>query len=230
MPDVAWRNKRKCRALSDGSSLTRSDGPDETEEVDPPAEPHEWIAGSVEQETPEPLKSSAPCSVYRFFDASGKLLYVGITTQRHARIRQHSKTKEWWPDVASATFQHFPSVDEARRAESIAIHDEKPVYNVYAPRPDEILSLEEAEYLKQNRTRRVKGVKQPPIRPSRPERQLIAPKETLDLLDKQTRKWFKMSAGEFIEAWESGEIAQDDRRLFYVMNLLGTVRVKVHGS
>lgn len=208
------------------------------EETGPvPPDPTEWVGpGTDVSEEDQPLngRGSVPCSVYRFFNEAGDLLYVGITRLGYKRIEQHAKDKNWFLEVHTATFQHFPTVWQAQEAEAIAIHEEKPAYNKQIPMlPPPPLSPEELERLRLNRTRGVKGVAEPgpPPKPGTPGYWgIIAPSETMELLDKQTRKWFKMSAQQFIEAWEAGEIAQDDKRMFYVANLLGSVRVKVHGS
>lgn len=78
-----------------------------------------------------------PTSLYRFFDATGNLLYVGITRQQKGRFNQHAATKEWWSEVASSTVEHFPTREDALRAEAEAIGTENPRYNIalgFAPR------------------------------------------------------------------------------------------------
>lgn len=76
-------------------------------------------------------------TVYRFFDADGSLLYVGMTTLGPARWSQHATLQPWWQDVATATVAHYPSVEAALHAETAAILAEQPVHNVMHrnPRP-----------------------------------------------------------------------------------------------
>jgi GIY-YIG catalytic domain-containing protein len=69
-------------------------------------------------------------TVYRFFDVDGDLLYVGITGRGKKRTSQHAADKRWWPQVASATFSHYPSRAAAADAEAKAIRDEHPLYNI----------------------------------------------------------------------------------------------------
>jgi hypothetical protein len=66
-------------------------------------------------------------SVYRLFDANGRLLYVGMTS-RAGRWFEHL-SREWWPDVATATVEHFPTREDASLAEANAIRNENPRHN-----------------------------------------------------------------------------------------------------
>ena len=69
-------------------------------------------------------------SLYRYFDAAGTLLYVGITSRRTGRSLQHAGEKAWWGEVARATWQHFGTREQAADAERRAIRTEQPAYNV----------------------------------------------------------------------------------------------------
>jgi hypothetical protein len=66
-------------------------------------------------------------SVYRLFDAHGRLLYVGMTS-RAGRWFEHL-SRDWWPDVAHATVEHFPTREDAAVAETNAIRNESPLHN-----------------------------------------------------------------------------------------------------
>jgi hypothetical protein len=44
-----------------------------------------------------------PTTLYRFYDASGRLLYVGIAGNPGRRFAQHGRDKSWWSQVASST-------------------------------------------------------------------------------------------------------------------------------
>lgn len=75
-----------------------------------------------------------PCAighhlVYRIFDASGRLLYVGITWTPRERWRRHRKRADWWPSVAAAAIECHPSEQDALRAELAAIKAENPIHN-----------------------------------------------------------------------------------------------------
>lgn len=82
--------------------------------------------------------------MYRFFDAQGRLLYVGVTVAGLARWTAHASTQPWWTDVASARIAHFQSVELALLAEVEAIRTEHPAYNIIhrfprEPRPEPAL-------------------------------------------------------------------------------------------
>jgi predicted GIY-YIG superfamily endonuclease len=68
--------------------------------------------------------------LYRFYDASGALLYVGITAKPIRRFRDHQKTKDWWTEVSSIRVENFSSRLELIYGERRAIVHEKPLYNI----------------------------------------------------------------------------------------------------
>ena len=69
-------------------------------------------------------------TLYRYFDSDGKLLYVGITGDNVKRQSQHRRNAFWFGEIASATFVHFDSREEALEAEAAAIRYEKPAHNI----------------------------------------------------------------------------------------------------
>lgn len=72
-----------------------------------------------------------PSTLYRFFDADRRLLYIGITSvQLILRWEQHRVDKPWWRQVAYAEFTHYDTRAEAIAAERAAIAAEDPVHNV----------------------------------------------------------------------------------------------------
>lgn len=79
----------------------------------------------------------AGCSLYRYFDSEGVLLYVGISSSAARRLAEHSK-RPWAGAIASVTVESLGSRDDALRVERDAIMAEKPKHNVIhkrAPRP-----------------------------------------------------------------------------------------------
>lgn len=70
--------------------------------------------------------------LYRFFDAEGTLLYVGISLNAAARASQHSKGKPWWPQVVRMDVEHFGPITRRNmeRAEKAVIRLERPLHNV----------------------------------------------------------------------------------------------------
>ena len=141
-----------------------------------------------------------PTTVYRLFGGE-RLLYVGITNRGYHRLHEHAKAKPWWQDVQSATFEHFPTRQEALWAEADAIWDEDPAYNVQ---------------MGQRRPGRLSGGDAAGL-------SVLTREELLAALDRQTRLHFEMSGLEFLHAWHAGEIAVDDERFAYVVNLLAQI-------
>lgn len=68
-------------------------------------------------------------ALYRFFNATGQLLYVGISGNTENRWRRHAESKPWWSDVADKTTEWLDSRPEALDAERVAIRAERPLYN-----------------------------------------------------------------------------------------------------
>lgn len=74
-----------------------------------------------------------PTALYRFYDAAGDLLYVGITNDTTRRFAQHAVDKVWWGLVDGDEIEWFPARADAEAAESVAIWQEQPRYNVMSP-------------------------------------------------------------------------------------------------
>jgi len=69
-------------------------------------------------------------SLYRFYDATGALLYIGITNSIPRRLGEHDERKPWFAHSVRATFEHHPSRAAALTAEKKAIKKERPKYNI----------------------------------------------------------------------------------------------------
>ncbi|MCW2957180.1 MAG: hypothetical protein JWO69_2049 [Thermoleophilia bacterium] len=66
--------------------------------------------------------------VYRLFDATGALLYIGRSGNVAARVVQHGK-KPWGPRIASVTTEGpYLGTIAAEAAESVAIEAERPPF------------------------------------------------------------------------------------------------------
>lgn len=74
--------------------------------------------------------ADAPTDLYRWFDAEGRLLYVGISVSAAERAAQHRAHKSWWAEVANMTVEHFSCRAEAQERERLAITGEKPTHNI----------------------------------------------------------------------------------------------------
>lgn len=94
--------------------------------------PSGWDVASGPMAPSWPVVRPSPygLDLYHLSDASGCLLYVGITNNPHRRWRQHASSKRWWPEVASAFVEWFGDPDEARSAETWHIRNSHPVYNL----------------------------------------------------------------------------------------------------
>jgi predicted GIY-YIG superfamily endonuclease len=68
--------------------------------------------------------------LYRFYDRTGGLLYIGITMNPTARWKQHSQEKNWWTDVANITIEPHQDKGSVILAERLAIINERPKYNI----------------------------------------------------------------------------------------------------
>lgn len=69
-------------------------------------------------------------TLYRFFDANDRLLYVGISNLASRRWAQHEADKPWWSEVARTSVEHFATRKAALEAEKRAIQTEHPKHNV----------------------------------------------------------------------------------------------------
>lgn len=68
-------------------------------------------------------------SLYRLFDADGRLIYVGLTHSMADRLKSH-RSKWWWPQVADLSVVRFADLVEAQQAEIGAIATELPRWNI----------------------------------------------------------------------------------------------------
>lgn len=163
-------------------------------------------------------EGGAPTSVYRLFDGDGQLLYVGVTRQGYHRLHQHSRDKPWWPEVATASFEHLPDRLTALRVESKAIRDEGPKHNMVGgarfPEAD-VSPRVESGY------RVVKGINVAEARRGA----FIYPEEAWDGLEHQAQRYFGLSAEGLIRQWEAGQVTRDDARLVYVLGMMALVNV-----
>lgn len=69
-------------------------------------------------------------ALYRHFDADGVLLYVGISLRPVQRLGTHAKGSRWADRITRVTVEWRESREAAMRAESVAIRDELPSYNI----------------------------------------------------------------------------------------------------
>lgn len=68
-------------------------------------------------------------AVYRLYDDSGGLLYIGCADDPEVRFEQHL-SKSWWRSVSRTSLEWYDTRTEALAAEAAAIADEAPEWNV----------------------------------------------------------------------------------------------------
>jgi predicted GIY-YIG superfamily endonuclease len=72
---------------------------------------------------------SKPTKLYRHFDASGELLYVGISNNVLHRLKQHEVAAAWQEQITTITIERYPTRQAALDAEREAIWRENPRHN-----------------------------------------------------------------------------------------------------
>ncbi|MHC3450833.1 GIY-YIG nuclease family protein [Streptomyces prasinus] len=77
-----------------------------------------------------PLDPNRATAVYRFFDKTGRLLYVGIAYDPAERWQHHAAKAKWWKEAVDNTIDWYDTRAEAERAEMTAIRYEKPIHNI----------------------------------------------------------------------------------------------------
>jgi hypothetical protein len=78
-------------------------------------------------------KQKRGAELYRHFDASGRLLYVGIARDTMVRLGSHRLQSSWYDRVARVEIERFPTRSAALKAEAKAIRTENPECNVMRP-------------------------------------------------------------------------------------------------
>ena len=74
---------------------------------------------------------TTPHFLYRFYDRTDTLLYIGITNDPKTRFKWHRKNQPWWPDVdeRKTRVAFYPTREAVLDAERKAIVAENPLYN-----------------------------------------------------------------------------------------------------
>ena len=85
-------------------------------------------------------------ALYRFYDATGTLLYIGITADPGNRWRSHAQDKPWWQQVTNITVETHPTRTAVLDAERAAIIAEKPTHNIVHNRRRSSRSLPSTPY------------------------------------------------------------------------------------
>lgn len=85
----------------------------------------------VEAAVFEQLRVESITHLYRHFDSSGRLLYVGISLSPIERLRKHSETSHWTRSIAKVEIEDYPTRAEALAAEKTVIQAELPLHNIH---------------------------------------------------------------------------------------------------
>ena len=68
--------------------------------------------------------------LYRYYDASEILLYVGIASDSHTRMKSHKRKKDWYPETTLITIDRFANREMLQDAEAIVINVLLPLHNI----------------------------------------------------------------------------------------------------
>ena len=69
-------------------------------------------------------------NLYRHYNTTGVLLYVGISISAIRRLSQHSNQARWFNQIAMIKIEKFETREEAQFAEKQAIQNEAPLFNI----------------------------------------------------------------------------------------------------
>lgn len=73
---------------------------------------------------------SSGVRLYRFYDAAGVLLYVGVTSNFPGRWQEHKRKANWWSAASHVEVtDRYPHMNAALDAELEAIRTEGPSFN-----------------------------------------------------------------------------------------------------
>lgn len=87
--------------------------------------------------------------LYRHFDKDDQLLYVGVSLSTVVRLSQHREYSKWYDEIARVTIQNYDTRDEALEAETQAIRNENPKYNIKKTKIKEKLIEQNTQIIKQ---------------------------------------------------------------------------------
>ena len=72
-----------------------------------------------------------PTAVYRYFDADGRLLYVGVAKDPDKRQSEHALTAAWYPYFVRREDTWHSTRSDALAEERAAVRDEMPIFNLH---------------------------------------------------------------------------------------------------
>jgi predicted GIY-YIG superfamily endonuclease len=126
--------REACRALTHAGQPTRHDLVALAQRLRRDGHSHGNEVTSDVSPRPKPVDdpSRRHHQLYRLTDASGSLLYVGISYSAIARMAQHKADKAWWSDVANIAITDLGEITrrKAEEMERDAIKRERPLHNI----------------------------------------------------------------------------------------------------
>lgn len=69
-------------------------------------------------------------ALYRVYDASGRLIYIGASHNLPVRFRGHELNTWWYGLIAKVRIEVHPTREAALAAEAVAIQEEQPAFNI----------------------------------------------------------------------------------------------------
>jgi len=69
-------------------------------------------------------------NLYRHYNTTGILLYVGISISAIKRLSEHAVQSRWFNQIAVIKIEKFETREEAQLAEKQAIEQESPLFNI----------------------------------------------------------------------------------------------------
>lgn len=79
-------------------------------------------------------REKLPHTVYRMYDRKGRLLYVGMAMYFDIRLATHKVQQPWFSMVSEVKIERYPDRNSASDAETLAIRNEDPIFNVLGKR------------------------------------------------------------------------------------------------
>lgn len=78
-------------------------------------------------------------AVYRLYDRTDALIYVGITNNPASRWPMHAADKPWWDDVTLREVEWFETRREAENVEAQVISSVRPLWNIAPGLPEQVM-------------------------------------------------------------------------------------------
>ncbi|MFD0353638.1 helix-turn-helix domain-containing protein [Streptomyces sp. NPDC127110] len=183
-------------------------------------------------------------ALYRLFDESGHLLYVGVTAHPQNRWKTHRTESSWWDEVRLREIEWLPSRVDALIQEAAEIAARRPRYNKHpgrsTPSAGETRSVKHQAKLGEVPRARPSGATEQELAEfdRRVEAKLRGPEPVVDGLPgpaeraaiRQAARWKQSDVAELLQvhrltvsAWEQGKSeprGESRKRYIYLLDKL----------